>query len=102
VKQRRHLSALVPIETAVTTRAIQRDLEDLGEFLGEEHDLAMLAHRLEVDERLLRPREGRAGMIDLVARRRRKLSAKALELGEELYVARSRDVAAALDGLREL
>ena len=102
VKQRRHLSALVPIETAVTTRAIQRDLEDLGEFLGEEHDLAMLTHRLEVDERLLRPREGRAGMIDLVARRRRKLSAKALELGEELYVARSRDVAAALDGLREL
>ena len=102
VKQRRHLSALVPIETPVTTRSIQHDLEDLGEILGEEHDLAILTTRLEKDERLLRPREGRAAVLDLINRRRRKVTKKALELGEELYVARSRDVAATLDGLREL
>ena len=102
VKQRRHLSALVPIETAVTTRSIQHDLEDLGEILGEEHDLAVLADRLETDERLLRPREGRDAVLDLVSRRRRKLTKKALELGDELYGMRSRDVAEALAGLGEL
>ncbi len=102
VKQRRHLSALVPIETTVTTPAIQRDLEELGEILGEEHDLAVLSDRLERDERLLRPREGRAAILDSIGRRRRKLAKKALELGEELYVTRGRDVAEVLAGLSEL
>jgi CHAD domain-containing protein len=102
VKQRRHLSALVPIETSVTTAAIQRDLEDLGEMLGEEHDLALLMARLDGDERLLRPREGRSGVFDLITRRRRKLAKKALELGEELYGARSRDIETALDELEKL
>ncbi|MDK9695751.1 MAG: CHAD domain-containing protein [Siculibacillus sp.] len=102
VKQRRHLSALVPIETPVTSRAIQRDLGELGEILGEEHDLAMFQTRLETDERLLRPREGRDGIVELVARRRRKLAKKALELGEELYGSRTAAVGAALDELREL
>ncbi len=102
VKQRRHLSALVPVETAITTQALQRDLEDLGEILGEEHDLAVLQQRIETDERLLRPREGRAGVVELIAGRRRKFTKKALELGEELYGSRTRVAAAALDELREL
>ena len=102
VKRRRHLSALVPIETPVTTRAIQRDLEDLGEILGDEHDLAVLEARLHRDGGLLRPREGSDAVADIVARRRRKLTRKALELGEELYGLRGREVAAALAGLREL
>lgn len=102
VKQRRHLSALVPVETSVTSRSIQHDLEDLGEILGEEHDLAILQDRLETDDRLLRVREGRAAIVDLVARRRRKLTKKALELGEELYGTRSGGFGTALDALREL
>ena len=102
VKRRRHLSALVPIATPVTSRAVQHDLERLGEILGEEHDLAVLEARLADENDLLRPREGRDGVRELVARRRRKLTRKALELGEELFGLRSRDVAEALAGLREL
>lgn len=102
VKQRRHLSALVPIETVVTTRSIQRDLEDLGEKLGEEHDLAVLAHRLRDDEGLLGVRDGREAIRDLIERRRRKLRRKAIELGDELYGLRTRDFAAELEALREL
>lgn len=102
VKRRRHLSALVPIDTPLTTRALQRDLDDLGEILGEEHDLALLAARLDEDQALLRPREGRDGVVDLIERRRRRLAKKAVELGEELYGARSRDAAAVLEPLREL
>ena len=102
VKRRRHLSALVPIDTPLTTRALQRDLDDLGEILGEEHDLALLAARLDEDAALLRPREGRDGVVDLIERRRRRLAKKAVELGEELYGARSRDAAAVLEPLREL
>lgn len=102
VKQRRHLSALVPIATPVSSRAVQHDLEQLGETLGEEHDLWLLAGRIEADERLLRPREGREAILELVAKRRRKLTKKAFELGDELYGTRTRDFAAALEGLRDL
>jgi len=102
VKRRRHLSALVPIETTVTTPAVQRDLAELGEVLGEEHDLALLEQRLDGDRALLREREGREAVADLVARRRRRLAKKAIELGDELYGQPGRDVAAALEGLREL
>lgn len=102
VKQRRHLSALVPIETSVTTAAIQHDLGRLGEILGEERDLALLTARLGDDRGVLRPREGRDAVRDLVERRRRKLAKKALELGDELYGTPGRDVAVALEGLSEL
>lgn len=102
VKQRRHLSALVPIATPVTSRAMQHDLEQLGEILGEEHDLWLLAVRIESDERLLRPREGREAILELVAKRRRKLAKKAFELGDELYGTRTRDFAATLEALRDL
>lgn len=102
VKSRRHLSALVPIETEFTTHALQHDLEALGEMLGEDHDLAVLQQRIEGDDGLLRGREGREGVLDLVARRRRKLMRKALELGDELYGQRSRDIARELAELEEL
>ena len=47
VKRRRHLSALVPIDTPLTTRALQRDLDDLGPTRGAGH------HRARVDRRRL-------------------------------------------------
>lgn len=102
VKQRRHLSALVPFDTPVTTPAIQADLEELGEILGEEHDLALLTQRLQEAATLLGEREGRDLILDLVAKRRRKLKKTAIGLGEELYGARTRDFAAELHGLDEL
>jgi CHAD domain-containing protein len=102
VKQRRHLSAIVPIETAVTSHSIQTDLERLGEILGEEHDLAVMHHRLERDPDLLSPAEGLDDLLDLVARRRRKLKKVAVELGGELYDLRTRLFERDLEPLRGL
>lgn len=102
VKQRRHLSAIVPIETAVTRRSIQTDLDRLGEILGEEHDLAVMKHRLERDPELLSPEEGLADLLELVANRRRKLKKTAVELGGELYDLRTRAFERELEPLREL
>ena len=102
VKQRRHLSAIVPIETEVTRRSIQTDLERLGEILGEEHDLAVMKHRLERDPDLLAPEEGLADLLDLVSRRRRKLKKTALELGGELYDLRTRVFERELEALGDL
>lgn len=102
VKQRRHLSAIVPIATPVTGRSIQADLEQLGEVLGEEHDLAVMKHHLEEDEGFLAPNEGRSDLLDLIARRRRKLKRVALDLGGELYDLRTRAFARDLEALHEL
>lgn len=102
VKRRRHLSALVPVATAVTTRAIQADLEDLGEILGEEHDLALLLELLDRTPSLLAPSEGRAAFLDLVADRRRRLKKVAIGLGEELYGDKTRAFAAELASLYDL
>lgn len=102
VKQRRHLSAIVPIVTAVTRRSIQEDLEQLGEILGEEHDLAVMKHHLEDDADFLAPTEGRDDLLDLIGRRRRKLKKVALDLGGELFDLRTRAFERELEGLREL
>ncbi len=102
VKQRRHLSAIVPILTAATSRSIQADLDELGEILGEEHDLAVLKHRLEADSDLIPQADERAAMFDLVAKRRRELKKAALALGEELYGAKTRVFAEDLEALRDL
>lgn len=102
VKQRRHLSAIVPVETSVTTRSIQEDLDRLGEILGEEHDLAVMKDRIETDPELIAGEEGRDDLLDLLARRRRKLRKAALEFGDELYGLRTRAFERELEGLLEL
>lgn len=102
VKQRRHLSALVPMVTPGTTRSVQADLEDLGEILGEEHDLALLRRMIETTTTLLAPSEGRTHVLELIAERRRKLKKVAVGLGDELYGAKTRSFAEDLEGLREL
>jgi CHAD domain-containing protein len=67
-------------------RRVARRADRLGEMLGEEHDLALLARRVRkarghfAGER----RTGKA-MRKLIARRRRKLRQRALHDGERLY-----------------
>ena len=102
VKRRHHLSALVPIPTSVTTRSIQADLDDLGEVLGEEHDLFLLADRLAAGSDLLAPSEGRGALVDLIADRRRKLKKAAIGLGEELYGAKTKSFSEELAPLLDL
>jgi len=65
--------------------------DSLGELLGEDHDLAVLAEWIRVNGRR-RPnrigRKTRRALLRLIARRRRQLRRQALREGERLYRAR--------------
>jgi CHAD domain-containing protein len=76
-------------------RKLAEGADDLGELLGEEHDLALLDHRLRAGGRggarrgadeLWHTRAGtRKALLKLIARRRRQLRRQALRKGERLY-----------------
>jgi CHAD domain-containing protein len=64
--------------------------DDLGELLGEEHDLAMLGERVRAEAKAGRlpgapGRRTRRLLLKLIAKRRRKLRKRALRDGERLY-----------------
>lgn len=66
--------------------------DQLGELLGEDHDLAMLAQWIAADrDRILRDRT-RKQILKLIARRRRKLRMRSLHQGERLYGARPKEL----------
>jgi hypothetical protein len=70
-------------------RCTARAADDLGEALGEDHDLAVLAqlvraHGAKRAQPRLR-RRPRRGLLKAIARRRRKLRARALRDGRRLY-----------------
>ena len=72
-------------------RRLARRADELGELLGEEHDLALLAGRLKAagsrggSVRLEVGAPTRRILLKLIARRRRRLSRKALQKGKRLY-----------------
>ena len=72
-------------------RRLARRADELGELLGEEHDLALLAARLRVkgkrgSGRRLKVSPGaRKTLLKLIARRRRDLRRTALKQGKRLY-----------------
>jgi CHAD domain-containing protein len=81
-------------------RKLARRADKLGEALGEEHDLAVLAGRMRAQE-ARRPavgaggqvrlgRRNRKAMLKLIARRRRKLRTRTLREGARLYRRRPR------------
>jgi CHAD domain-containing protein len=63
--------------------------DDLGELLGEEHDLAVLAERVRSEAQAGAPgalgRSTRRLLLKLIAKRRRRLRKRALRDGERLY-----------------
>jgi CHAD domain-containing protein len=69
---------------------LARDADDLGELLGAEHDLAVLAERVREEAKATRasgapgPRT-RKLLLKLIAKRRRKLRKRALRDGERIY-----------------
>ena len=72
---------------------VARRADDLGELLGEEHDLAVLAERVRSDARdQLAPstlgRGSRRALLKAIARRRRRLRKRALRDGARLYARR--------------
>jgi CHAD domain-containing protein len=87
-------------------RRVARSADDLGELLGEEHDLAVLAERIRSDARDQRApsalgRGSRRALLAAIARRRRRLRKRALRDGARLYARRPkrfvRRVLAAVD-----
>lgn len=84
VKDLRYVAELLNIE------GVARRADELGELLGEEHDLALLAARVRSEAKRSRA-EGRAGptnrklLLKLIARRRRRLRRRALADGKRLF-----------------
>jgi CHAD domain-containing protein len=70
-------------------RPLARRADTLGELLGEEHDLALLAELLPPPGRApfkgKRGRRARQALLEQIARRRRKLRKRTLREGERLY-----------------
>jgi CHAD domain-containing protein len=70
-------------------RPLARRADTLGELLGEEHDLALLAGLLPPPGRApfkgKRGKRARKALLEQIARRRRRLRKRALREGERLY-----------------
>jgi len=65
--------------------------DELGELLGEDHDLALLAQLVRDGSAGVRvPRRTRRALLKLIARRRRALRTRALRIGEKLYRKRAK------------
>jgi hypothetical protein len=70
---------------------VARRADRLGEMLGEEHDLMLLAERVRAHESLKRARKRtRRRLLRAIARRRARLRRRALREGERLYAPRPR------------
>ena len=85
VKYLRHQMEVLAVAQPETTPAIAASLEELGDGLGFDHDLADLGSALGrmpvVSESLVQ----RGGLVDAIAQRRRELQADLHPLGERLY-----------------
>ncbi len=79
-----------PDRASEPLRKLARRADGLGEILGEEHDLAVLAERVRrshgkrAEEPQLGPKTRRA-LLKAIARRRRTLQRRALKQGQRLY-----------------
>lgn len=70
----------------VRLRKLARRADTLGEALGEEHDLALLASRIRAERALFKgDRKGRKALLLAIERRRKRLRKQASKLGRELY-----------------
>jgi hypothetical protein len=61
--------------------------DELGEVLGEEHDLALLSERVRAERKRRggAPRPTREILLKLIARRRKRLRREALRAGSQMY-----------------
>lgn len=83
---RKHVKDLRYATEALDVAGVARRADALGEMLGEEHDLMLLAERVRTHKRLKRRRKRtRRRLLRVIARRRRRLRERALREGERLY-----------------
>jgi hypothetical protein len=74
----------------LNARGMARRADDLGELIGEEHDLAVLGERLRAEAGRARSERGagrrtRKLLLKLIAKRRKRLRKRALRDGRALY-----------------
>jgi CHAD domain-containing protein len=72
------------------TAKLARRADELGEVLGEEHDLMLLAERVRRFKPLKRRRRTRRLTLRAISQRRARLRARALRDGEQLYARKPR------------
>jgi hypothetical protein len=71
---------------ALELRKVAKRADRLGETIGEEHDLWLLAQCLRRNRKCFKgDRAARKQLRELIAQRRRRLRKRAFKLGEELY-----------------
>lgn len=89
VKDLRYASEALADEAEKSDRTLDKlahRADKLGETLGEDHDLAVLAGIVRANKKLFRrDRRGRRALLKAIAKRRRKLRRRALRHGLELY-----------------
>jgi CHAD domain-containing protein len=93
VKDLRYATAMLsrPGRPGRRLRTVTRRADRLGELLGAEHDLALLAERVRQEKSCFDgERATRKDLLRLIARRRKRLHRRALSLGKSLYRRRPR------------
>jgi CHAD domain-containing protein len=109
-KRKRQRESRLVRKQAGRLRAIAKRADELGELLGEEHDLAVLAERVRAEAEpggaATLGKRSRKALLQAIAKRRARLRKRALRDGERLYghgrkqfVARVRRAAALEDAL---
>jgi hypothetical protein len=73
------------VREAARLRRLARRADELGETLGEDHDLAVFAERVRNDRSLQLGRSARRKLLRLIRRRRLRLRRRALVDGARLY-----------------
>ncbi len=85
VKHRWHLSKLAEQRSAAALPSVVTALDELGELLGEEHDLAVLAATVTADPALAGGEAEAGRVVAVVAARRALIQADAFARGRVLY-----------------
>ena len=85
VKHRLHIGQMIEGTGLLSGPLLLKDLDRLAEYLGEEHDFSNLAAWIEQDATLAERPKDLARLAAAISRRRSKLTARALEIGQELY-----------------
>ena len=93
---RSQLEVIAPVQHA-SIESMSRKLHELSDHLGDEHDLAVLSALAQEDSGG-NGHEADGALQKLIARKRRKLRKRALEVGLPLYAEKPRDFAARLRG----
>jgi CHAD domain-containing protein len=93
VKELRYAAQVLDLRETPKARAagsariakLARRADELGELLGEEHDLALLAELVRTNKPLRRRKRSRKALLRAIARRRTRLRERALREGARLY-----------------